>query len=381
MTRDVAYGSRSWLLCAAVLIGTCAALTAQSVGLTPEEGWTVDGVASTGDVGFWHALASTPSGPAIAYSDLTNEALRYATLNGSSWGSELVDRGKGVGSAIDLALNSSGRPGISYVAGSLKFAERTGTSWTVQVVTKLNSPNDVTSLAFLGETPYIAFSTQGGRTGQLQVARREANKWVIETVDRAAARYKSLAFDMGGRPVVAYSDDLNNDNYIDTLKVARKTASGWQSEVVANGAQGTGVFAGLAFDPQGNPAVVHGNGSVYYVPWVGDWAARTWGGWGTPSLVDAGPYTAGESLRFVGWTPLVSLRQTLSSTGSPSALKVATGGEAQVDGSRTWTPETMATTVAPESIDYRTSLSIDPQGHPAVSVFLSRAQDLKYVHK
>jgi hypothetical protein len=248
----------------------------------------------------------------------------------------------------------------------------------VQTVLK-NAPNDVTSVAYLGDTPYIAFSTTGGRTGQLQLAHREPNKWIIETVDRAAARYKSLAFDTTGSPVIAYSDDVNNDTQIDAVKVARKTASGWQSEVVATGAPGTGVFAELAFDPNGNPAVVHGNGSVHYVPWVGDWATRT-GGWGISSLVDGGPYTAGESLRFSGWTPLVSMRQTLSGAGSPSALKLATGGTAQPDGSRAWNATTLATTVAPESIDSRTSLAIDAWGTPGVSVFLTRAQDLVYIH-
>ena len=286
--------------------------------------WTADTVASTGDVGFYNALAFDQAGlPSIAYSDNTNDDVRFAHFDGTHWTTSLVDGAKNVATGIDLAYDPSGKPAISYGWNGLKFAEWTGTSWSIQTVVKA-AANDVTSLAYLGSTPYIALAAGSGRSGSLQLAYRTGGKWIVEVVEKAAAKYKSLAFDANGNPVIAYSDDLNSDGQLDTLKVARKVAGKWTVSVLETGVVGYGVYAGLAFDTAGNPAVVHGNGTVRYLSWTGLWSAGA-GAW-TPSVVDGGPFAGGESLRFSQGTagPLVSWRQT-AGDGYPNVVKVALG--------------------------------------------------------
>jgi len=238
-----------------------------------------------------------------------------------------------------------------------------------------SAPNDVTSLAYLGETPYIAFESGSGRSADVELAHRSAGKWVIEVVDKAAARYTSLAFDIDESPVVAYSDDANHDGQLDTLKIARKTTSGWQVTVVETGTVGYGVFASLAFDA-GKPAIVHNNTAVRYAAWTGDWASQT-GTWST-SIVDPGPFAKGECLRFSTSGPVVSLHQTLGN-GFPDTLKVATG--TLTDGTMSWALEPIASVASPEDFGFRTSLALDASGQPSVSADFDLARDLKYFHQ
>jgi hypothetical protein len=315
--------------------------------------------------------------PSIAYSDQTNDDVRFAHFDGTHWTTSLVDGAKNVATGIDLAYAPSGKPAISYGWNGLKFGEWTGTSWSIQTVVR-GASNDVTSLAYLGSTPYIAFAAGSGKSASLQLAYRTNGTWIVEVVAKAGARYKSLAFDANGNPAIAYSDDANGDGQLDTLKVARKTAGKWTVSVVETGVVGYGVFASLAFDSTtGNPALVHGSGTVRYLSWTGQWSAGA-GEW-TPSVVDGGPFAGGESLRFSLAGPLVGWRQT-AGDGNPYVVKLALG--TQTSGVYSWTPVTSVySTIPPESIDFRTSLAVDATGQPAITVRLGSARDLLYLHQ
>jgi hypothetical protein len=353
------------------------ALAVSGAGLIAAGTWTADTVASTGDVGFYNALAFDQAGlPAIAYSDQTNDDLRFAHFDGTNWTTSLVDAAKNVATGIDLAYDPSGKPAISYGWNGLKFAEWTGTSWSIQTLVK-GAANDVTSLAYLGSTPYIALAAGSGKAATLQLAYRTNGKWIVEVVEKAAAKYKSLAFDTSGNPVIAYSDDINGDGQLDTLKVARKAAGKWTVSVLETGVVGYGVYASLAFDGAGNPAIAHGNGTVRYLSWTGQWSAGA-GAW-SASVVDGGPFAGGESLRF-SQGPLVSWRQT-AGTGNPDVVKLALG-TLQVSGVYSWTPVTSVySTIPPETIAFRTSLALDATGQPAVSACLGSARNLLYLHQ
>ena len=156
-----------------------------------------------------------------------------------------------------------------------------------------------------------------------------------------AARYSSLAFDRAGFPAIAYCDDLDHNGMIDTLKLARWNGSAWKTEVVDSGVSGYGVFASLAFDASGNPAMAHGNGTVRYVYWNGS----TW----VPEVVGSG---YAPSLAFDGTGPLISYR-----AGS-NGLRLA-----RRSGDGTWTTELVETV----SASWTTHLVLDPQGSPSFS--------------
>jgi hypothetical protein len=365
--------TRSRRLMACAVFAVAAYTDSTAIAQSP---WVVDSVASAGDVGFYNSLAFAPNGfPAIAYSDQTNDDVRFAIFDGFSWQTMLVDGGRNVAEGVDLAYNVSGKPGISYGGGALKLAEWTGQAWNIQTIVKNGAGGD-TSLVYDGDTPYVAFSSGTGRAKQLQLAHRVSGNWSVEVIGRVAAGYMSLAFDPSASPVIAFAE-ANANNQYDTLRLARKVGSAWQIETVVTGTVGFGVFADLAFDAFGNPGIVHGNGVVRYVAWTGQWSVHA-GSWSS-SIVDPGPFARGESLRMSPSGPVVSLHQ-IQGDGFPDNLKIATG-TVQGDGSVTWQREMIASTTSPEDFSRSTSLAIDAAGRPTVSVCLGRARDLLFVHQ
>ena len=104
------------------------------------------------------------------------------------------------------------------------------------------------------------------------MARKTGSVWTTADDDPGAgSRNSSLAFDSSCNPAVAYSDDIDGDGWIDTLKFARWNGSSWNIEVVDTGPVGYGVFAALAFDRQtGYPSVAHkGTGQIRFFRWNG----------------------------------------------------------------------------------------------------------------
>ena len=72
------------------------------------------------------AGAGAQGNPRISYWDLSNDDLKYAAKSGGSWTIETVDAAGSVGTWTSLALDAQGRPRISYfdeTNGHLKFAE------------------------------------------------------------------------------------------------------------------------------------------------------------------------------------------------------------------------------------------------------------------
>ena len=81
--------------------------------------------------------------PHISYLDATNHDLKYAAKSGGSWTLEIVDATGVVGAHTSLVLDAQGNPHISYwdgTNGDLKYAAKSGGSWTLETV---DAPADV----------------------------------------------------------------------------------------------------------------------------------------------------------------------------------------------------------------------------------------------
>ncbi|MGQ0798104.1 MAG: S8 family serine peptidase [Methanobacteriota archaeon] len=240
------------------------------------EAQTVDAV--VGGSAFYKSLAYDLSGnPAAAYSDSANNRLRFAHWNGASWDVEAVGT---EGRGVSLAYSPDGQPSMSWGEGrNLKFAIRTGASWTIETAEK-NNVAELTSLAYdpnTGEARIAYTKFVGCCDTDLKLARRTATGWVTEVVHAGAgARYKSLVYDpITGFAAIAYSDDINDDGWLDTLWYGRWNGMSWDKQIVETGVVGYGVFASLAFDPvTGNPTIWHFSGlPSRFVRWNGaSWA-------------------------------------------------------------------------------------------------------------
>ena len=147
--------------------------------------WTIQTVDSIGEAGLSEAsLALDSSGrPHISYFDYTNIDLKYAAYDGSSWQIESVDVEGQVGGSTSLALDGSGYPHISYYDYAnydLKYAAYDGSSWQIDTV------------------------DSAGRVG----------------------RFASLALDDRGRPHISYYDEIHYDD-----AVRKFTLSRWRERV------------------------------------------------------------------------------------------------------------------------------------------------------
>ncbi len=256
--------------------------------------------------------------PAVAYDVCCDDQIKFATWNGLSWDIEVATtRGPGISLAYDPI---TWEPTISHGWGKLYFTGKSSSSWSSEVIEKSRAYNDVTSLAYFNNgEPAISYWS-GGRNGGLKVARRSGSGWTTEGIDPGAgARYSSLAIDHEGIPAVVYSDDIDGDGWLDTLKFARWNGSSWDIEIVDTGPVGYGVYATLAFDPAGNPSVAHrGTGQVRFFRWDGsDWVLEeidnttqrvggvsiTYGQYGTAYLAFGADYGEGTNMTIASRDP------------------------------------------------------------------------------
>lgn len=215
------------------------------------------------------SLTYGPGGePAITYSVRTPASqLRIARRKGSSWTAEAVEQGyTPMGSS--LAFDRLGNPAIAYdwaigqtARNTLKLARWSGTSWTTEVVE--------TGVNLYGTTPSLAFDPSGNPSithangasvapGGIRFVRWDGSRWVAEIVS-VAGQNGSLAFDATGTPNVAF--------YVyspASVHLARREADGtWTTEAVEGYLAVCG-SPGLAFDPEGRPAVAYARALVPY---------------------------------------------------------------------------------------------------------------------
>lgn len=87
--------------------------------------WNTETVESQGDVGNWTSLAVDSSGrPHVSYNDYDDHALKYAWRDGTSWFSATVDAAARV-HHTSIALDSTGLPHISYCSLCLSIEKCT----------------------------------------------------------------------------------------------------------------------------------------------------------------------------------------------------------------------------------------------------------------
>jgi hypothetical protein len=249
--------------------------------------WTSEMVLAGVGGGYPVGLAYDGGGnPTIAFSDDLDkngsvDTVRFARWDGTAWEFETIASGYGAG--LSLAYDRGGNPSVSFFTdGNLKFARRSGSSWTIVNVDSNLSLCD-TSLAYdPAGNPSISYRAIEGKgrtaSSNLKLARWNGSSWVTQVVQAGAgARYDSLAYGPDGNPSIAYSDDLDRDNSIDTLKMARWNGSSWQIQVIETGAVGYGVFASLAYDPvDHNPSVAHGGGGDPPYGRFAHWYGSAW---------------------------------------------------------------------------------------------------------
>ena len=328
-------------------VGNAGGLSNVASATTAAATWSISVVETGGNLGFYQGHAYDSSGnPAVAYS--RDDDVKFAHWNGVSWDIETVDASASTG--IDLAYSpADGGPSISYGWGKLKFAHKSGGVWTITTLETKNAYNDVTSLVYAPNGGATIAYWLGGQSGGLKLARQNplTGAWTKAVVDPGAgAKYKALAYDPLGNPAIAYSENIDGDNLLDTLMFAHWNGASWDLQVVETGLVGYGVFASLAYDPvTGFPVVLHAAGSPRDLRLL-RWNGASW----DLEIVGKGAYSS------VGFDPLGTLHISYG-------LSDATGMAVTHWNGAAW--ETVL--VDTESPRWITDLKFDPAGKPSVS--------------
>ncbi|MCZ6688775.1 MAG: fibronectin type III domain-containing protein [Planctomycetota bacterium] len=253
--------------------------------------WSIEVI----DASVWYvSLAYDASGnPAIAYQHFDG-SIYFAEWNGSDWDISAV----GVsGDDVELAFTPAGTPGILFKSGGrkkrLKFAERTGASWTIETVDSSISAGIEIAFAYDGAGNPGAAYHKGGSI----FAYRDAGGWNIESVDSGDTSFASLAFDTMDRPNVSYR--FVPSGGAEELRFAVKDAGVWTIHVVDSSTTRVGNSNSLAIDPTTDyPAIAYSKGpssgprNLRYSRWDGS-------GWTNEVDVDSADFgVSGISLDF-----------------------------------------------------------------------------------
>jgi hypothetical protein len=245
--------------------------------------WEIAAIDTNSRPGSTTDLALDSAGrPHIAYSDATNDDLKYARFDGTQWLFETVDTG-GVGWHSSLALDATDTPHISHYAfgaGDLKYAARSNGIWSNETVDSVGITGRKTSLAIDGSgNPHLSYHDTG--LDNLRYAHKDGGVWVLETVDEQGdvGDFTALAIDAMGRVHITYylTNDPVGGKSGDLLYALRDPAGSWTFEVVDTIGV-VGMFTSLALDPAGNPHISYREETNYPVAGL-KYARRDVSGW------------------------------------------------------------------------------------------------------
>ena len=130
------------------------------------------------------------------------ESLMYVRKDGTSWTNESIETGpSGVGLYCSVAIDSAGRPRISYAdqgsGGDLRYAAWNGTAWNLTTVDSADGAEGWTSLALNASgNPYISYKT-GAAEGK--IVYHDGTAWQTLVAPSNAHYSPSIAFDAQDR--------------------------------------------------------------------------------------------------------------------------------------------------------------------------------------
>jgi hypothetical protein len=332
----------------------------------PPPAWTIQTVDSDVQVEFGTSLALDSQGrPHISY-DRPYEMfstkfadLWYARFDGTRWNTEYVTVEGYVG-LTSLALDRQNRPHIGYYdwkSRDLMYAQAEGTEWyAYEIVDEEGNVGDHPSLALDSQgRPHIGYL---GEFRYLKYARFDGTQWHIEIVEivEETPEAPSLVLDSQDRPHISYYEVETG-----TLKYARFDGTQWHIETV----EGAGVVRAdlsLALDSRDRPHIsypAYGTADLKYARFDGTrWRVETVDGASASEVASLAldsrdrPHIAYED-----WSNLLDIKY------------------ARFDGT-SWHIETVAETGARHP-----SLALDQNDRPHISYYDVSDRELKYAHR
>jgi hypothetical protein len=160
--------------------------------------------------------------------------LYYAVLNGTSWNCSEIIHGDCDSSSI--AVDSKGVPHICYscVYGGhsstdildIRYASLYGSTWNSELLDGTSS-GDRSLVMGSNDVPHIVYTKWNGSTGDLIYRKWNGKGWERQTIDTDNKTGSSIAVDSKGNPHVSYIDRNNGE-----LKYAQLVNNTWELQTV-----------------------------------------------------------------------------------------------------------------------------------------------------
>jgi alpha-tubulin suppressor-like RCC1 family protein len=320
--------------------------------------WEITTVDSEGEIERLLSLSHAPDGNSgIAYSDKSNNELKFAGYDGTTWHIDTVDSEGGVAPA--LCYNQDGRPAISYTRNSnLKYAEFDGENWNIQTLDSETSVHSYSSLS-LDPAGHPAISYRVGSNAHLKYIEFDGENWEISYLDGSHGSGFSLNHGPDKHPAISYRTPYQD------LKYTAYDGIHWRT-ITVDAKGSSGGITSLNYDSNGNPVIAYigSNNTIRFTNHDnGQWNFQTidFGSW--PSLHHAP--NGNPAIAYKG------VRDDSNQHQSSDPLRFA-----EHDGER-WRVETL---LVAETVQPRPSLSHDANGNPTIA-YVTSANTLAFAHR
>ena len=209
--------------------------------------WNNFTIDSSADVGTFSSIVADSNGELhIAYRDVTNGHLKYASNAGGSWTNYPIDNGGGyIGRYTSIDVDSNDKVHISYGnlnSWDLKYATNVGGSWTRSTIDNGGSNGQAGMYSSLEiDSNDIIHVSYWARNMDLKHATKSASSggtWSDYTVDWGSitGEWTSIALDSNNRPWISFVSET-----WDRLELAHKSGSSttsWSDSVIDSGSSG-----------------------------------------------------------------------------------------------------------------------------------------------
>jgi exo-beta-1,3-glucanase (GH17 family) len=245
----------------------------------PTGTWHVETVDSLENVGDFSSLALDSAGrPHISYCDLTNSDLKYASWNGTTWNIQPVVSA-GYVLRTCLALDSNDNPHICYSVPypgyQLKYAVWNGTAWDIQTPDTSNNVGywAISMTIDSNDRPHICYFDRNSNA--LKYAYWNGADWTNQVVEGFFAdhslSFSSIAIDSQDKPHISYYYNSSTLPYRNNLKYASWNGATWDIQIVdSSNSVGLGWDNSLALDSADRPRISYaGGGDFRYTEWNG----------------------------------------------------------------------------------------------------------------
>lgn len=200
----------------------------------------------------------------LLYGGGSTRDLKLAVQQGGQWSYEIIDTGNGT-SFTDIFITSTDTVHIVWFGAStlcLNYARRHigDSAWIRETVDCSNNPVGEYPVLLVDddELPHVVYYDAINFTVKYAVKSDISRSWLVEYVDSTgisiSGQHNSMAFDGNGNPAIVYLDQGNSQ-----LKMAeRNNSSSWDISVLeSGGTTSLGRPSDLEFDQFGNPWVAY----------------------------------------------------------------------------------------------------------------------------